>query len=69
MSAYDVMKKHKASSVYEYAMRFPDGTYYTGNNVEPKGERHQAYLYSELGAYLRRDIIKGFEDCVVERVL
>ena len=37
MSAYDIMKKHKASSVYEYAMRFPDGTYYTGNNVEPKG--------------------------------
>lgn len=53
---------------FEYALQFPDGKFYTGNYDLQKGERYEAYLYTEHGAHLKLTQ-PGFEQCKVVRIL
>jgi hypothetical protein len=73
---HDPIEKYALS--YAYAIKFPDGTYYTGEvNTEAnpnawKGPRSQAFTYTETGAHrkINMDCFKDcFKGCTVERVL
>lgn len=61
--------------VYAYALRFPNGTFYTGRvNSDDKpdywaGPVHEAFTFSEAGAYRKRDASWCFRYCTVERVI
>jgi len=60
---------------FEYALKFPNGKYYTGRvNSESKpdywqGENHEAYTMTEFGAYKKKDSLDCFKLCTVEKVL
>lgn len=63
------------SLVFEYALKFPNGKYYTGrvnSDSQPdywQGEKHEAYTYTEKGAYAKKDSGFCFSSCVVEKVI
>jgi hypothetical protein len=71
--------KYIASNIregeYEYALRFPNGLYYTGranSESEPnawQGELHQAFTYTEEGAYYKKYSLDCFSNTTVVRVL
>ncbi len=55
--------------VYNYAIRFSTGMYYTGRSgAEYNGPRHQAYTFTEAGAYAKIERM-DWHDATVERVL
>ena len=61
--------------IFEYALKFPNGKYYTGRvNSEAlpdywQGEKHEAYTMTEHGAYKKRDSLSCFVECTVEKVI
>ena len=63
------------SLVFEYALKFPNGKYYTGrvnSDSQPdywQGEKHEAYTFTEHGAHVRKDSLECFASCVVEKVI
>lgn len=65
----------RESFTFEYALKFPNGKYYTGRvNSESKpdywqGEKHEAYTMTEFGAYKKKDSLDCFKLCTVEKVL
>jgi len=60
---------------FEYALKFPNGKYYTGRvNSDSKpdywqGEKREAYTFTEKGAYRKKDSLECFSSCIVERVI
>ena len=56
---------------FNYVLRFPNGTYYTGrvnSDKEPnawQGEAHQAFTYTQRGAYTKKQL-ECFRDCAVD---
>ena len=56
---------------FNYALRFPNGTYYTGrvnSDKEPnawQGKAHQAFTYTQHGAYVKKQQFECFKDCDV----
>lgn len=61
--------------VFEYALRFQNGKYYTGrvnSDALPdywQGEKHEAYTFTEKGAYAKKDSLFCFANCTVEKVI
>lgn len=56
--------------IFEYALRFPDGMYYTKDVPGDRGSWAKAYTYSIRGAYRLKDENPNlFKDCIVERIL
>lgn len=68
--------------LFEYAIKFPDGTYYQGprydakqkrlvhDNPSLRGPKHQAYTYTEHRAFVIITQNKEtFEGCAIERVV
>lgn len=61
--------------IFEYALKFPNGKYYTGrvnSDLRPdywQGEKREAYTFTEFGAYKKKDSLECFSSCVVEKVL
>ena len=54
---------------FEYAVRFADGTYYTGRAGEGfKGARHEAFTFTEMGAHAKIQRM-GWAGATVEHVL
>jgi hypothetical protein len=58
--------------IFEYALKFPNGKYYTGRVNSPElpdywqGEKREAITYTtEKGAYEKRDSLFCFASCVV----
>lgn len=60
---------------FGYAIKLPDGGYYTGrvnSAAEPNawsGKKAEAFTYTERGAYNKIDRCPAFAGCSVERVL
>lgn len=60
---------------FEYALKFPNGTYYTGRvNSEARpdywqGAKHEAFTYTIEGAYRKKDSMDCFKDCTVIHML
>lgn len=60
---------------FEYALKFPNGKYYTGrvnsdslpNNWQ--GEKKESFTFTEHGAYKKKDSLFCFAECTVEKVL
>jgi len=56
---------------FEYALQFRNGLYYTGrvnSEAEPnawQGEAHQAFCYTENGAYIKKAMQECFAECTV----
>lgn len=65
----------KQPLIFEYALKFPNGKYYTGRvNSEAlpdywQGEKREAYTMTEHGAYTKKDSLSCFADCTVEKVV
>jgi hypothetical protein len=61
--------------VFEYAIRFPNGEYYTGrvnSESEPnawQGEKHEAFTYTVDGAYRKIQSVACFILCDVVKVI
>lgn len=61
--------------VFEYALKFPNGKYYTGRVNSPElpdywqGEKHEAYTMTEYGAHKKKDFLFCFAECTVEKVV
>lgn len=61
--------------IFEYALKFPNGTYYTGRaNSEHlpnnwQGDKREAFTFTEKGAYLKKDSLDCFSQCTVEHIL
>lgn len=61
--------------IFEYALKFPNGRYYTGrvNSAEKpdywQGEKREAFTYTLAGAYKKKDSLECFSSCVVEKIL
>jgi hypothetical protein len=62
--------------IFEYALKFPNGLYYTGrtnSESEPnnwmQGEKNDAYTFTEKGAYNKKDSSECFSACIVEHIL
>ena len=59
---------------FEYALKFPNGKYYTGRvNSESKpdywqGEKREAYTMTEFAAYKKKDSLECFASCTVEKI-
>jgi len=59
---------------FDYALRFPNGKFYTGrvnSDAEPnawQGEKHEAFTYTENGAYVKRNSLDCFKLCVIVNV-
>lgn len=57
---------------FNYAIRFADGTYYTGKaGDEMQGKRSEAFTYTQNGAYAKIDRLKHspwFNNATVEQV-
>jgi len=60
---------------FEYAIKFPNGTYYTGRvNSDEKpnywqGKKDEAFTFTEFGAHNKINNGFCFKDCIVERIL
>lgn len=60
---------------FEYAIQFPDGSFYTGRVNSPaepnawQGARHEAFTFTERGAYTKRDRLACFAGCTVVHIL
>ena len=61
--------------IFEYALKFPNGKYYTGR-VNSKalpdywqGDKCEAYTFTERGAYKKKDSLPCFAECTVEKVI
>lgn len=65
----------RESFTFEYALKFPNGKYYTGrvnSDALPdywQGEKHEAYTMTEFAAYKKKDSLDCFKLCTVEKVL
>jgi hypothetical protein len=61
--------------IFEYALRSPDGRYYTGrvnHENEPEAwldEKHKAFTYTSTRAYAKVDSLECFRNFTVERIL
>ena len=61
--------------VFEYALKFPNGKYYTGRvNSEAlpdywQGDKREAFTYTLEGAHKKKDSLACFSSCVVEKIL
>ena len=61
---------------FEFALQFPNGTYYTGRaNSDDKPDywqsahKRDAFTFTEKGAYVKRDSLGCFASCTVVRLL
>jgi hypothetical protein len=60
---------------FQYALKFPNGKYYTGRvNSESRpdywqSEKKEAYTFTEFGAYKKKESLFCFAECTVEKVL
>jgi len=65
----------RESFTFEYALKFPNGKYYTGrvnSDALPnywQGEKHEAFTFTLAGAYKKKDSLECFSSCVVEKIL
>lgn len=61
--------------VFEYALQYPNGSYYTGrvtSDREPhanEGTEREAFTYTEKGAYVKRDSHWHFHGCTVKKII
>jgi hypothetical protein len=61
--------------VFEYALKFPNGKYYTGRvNSEAlpdywQGDKREAFTFTLAGAHKKKDSLACFSFCVVEKIL
>lgn len=58
---------------FEYAIRMPNGGYYTGYSGDKHiGQKHQAFKYTEAGAYAKiahmRQLTDSWKNATVERI-
>lgn len=62
------MERERQMLVFNHAIRFADGRYYTGRAGDGMyGERHEAFTYTEAGAHAKIERMR-WRSAIVERV-